>query len=79
LLKRYVGQHSPVQVVIAGNDFGFVETGDAIAVPDELANSVAWPESNWSDEATPQADEAPQITDSADNEPPANELEEGDN
>lgn len=56
MLKRYMGQESPVRVVIAGHDFGVVETGDAIAVPDDLVNAVAWPEANWSD-GVPSKDE----------------------
>jgi len=55
MLKRYVGQFSPVTVVIAGEDFGLVETGDTIVVPDDLANSVAWAEENWAD-GTPAKD-----------------------
>ena len=51
MLKRYIGHQSPVSVVIGGEDFGYVETGEAIAVPDDLANSVVWPEENWEDGA----------------------------
>ncbi|MGH7239682.1 MAG: hypothetical protein ACREHG_06405 [Candidatus Saccharimonadales bacterium] len=51
MLKRYIGNISPAKIRIAGQDFGVVETGDAIVVPDELANSVAWPEYNWQDGA----------------------------
>ena len=51
MLKRYIGHQTPVSVVIGGEDFGFVETGEAIAVPDDLANSVIWPEENWEDGA----------------------------
>ena len=49
MLKTYIGPHSPARVVIAGEDFGYVENGDSIAVDDELAESVAWPEDNWKD------------------------------
>lgn len=51
MLKRYIGRTSPARIVIAGREFGVVETGDSIPVPDDLANSVAWPESNWEDGA----------------------------
>jgi hypothetical protein len=51
MLKRYMGVVSPAKIRIAGHDFGVVETGDAIVVPDDLANSVAWPEANWVDGA----------------------------
>jgi hypothetical protein len=47
MLKRYIGHQSPVSVVLGGEDFGYVETGDSIAVPDDLANSLSWPEENW--------------------------------
>lgn len=47
MLKRYIGHQSPVSVVVGGEDFGYVETGDSIVVPDDLANSVSWPEENW--------------------------------
>jgi hypothetical protein len=47
MLKRYMGEISPAKIKIAGRDFGVVETGDAIVIPDDLANSVAWPEANW--------------------------------
>ena len=50
MLKRYINEDvSPAQIRIAGQDFGTVETGDAIVVPNDLANSVAWPEGNWED------------------------------
>lgn len=49
MLKTYIGDLSPVSVVVGGQDFGAVETGDSIVVPDDLANSVAWPEANWAD------------------------------
>lgn len=51
MLKRYVGHQSPVSVVIGGEDFGYVETGESIAVDDELAKTVVWPEENWEDGA----------------------------
>jgi hypothetical protein len=51
MLKRYIGHQSPVSIVLNGEDFGYVETGDSIAVPDELANSLSWPEDNWADGA----------------------------
>lgn len=57
MLKRYMGPESPVRVVIAGHDFGFVKTGEAIAVPDDLANSVAWPERNWASGTPAQTDD----------------------
>ena len=49
MLKTYIGPHSPARVVVGGEDFGFVEYGESIAVDDELANSVAWPEEHWQD------------------------------
>jgi len=49
MLKRYVGSADEVEVVVAGVSFGLVNNGDAIPVPDELANSVSWPEDNWED------------------------------
>jgi hypothetical protein len=51
MLKRYIGHQSPVSVILGGEDFGYVETGDSIAVPDDLANSLSWPEENWADGA----------------------------
>lgn len=57
MLKRYIGEISPALIRIAGHDFGQVETGDAIVVSDDLANSVAWPESNWADGAPKKIDE----------------------
>ena len=48
-LKRYIGPHDSVTVSVAGNDFGMVEHGSSLAVPDELAESVAWPEDHWED------------------------------
>jgi len=58
MLKRYIGHQSPVSVVVGGQDFGYVETGDQIVVPDDLADSVTWPEENWADgdsKPTPRA------------------------
>lgn len=57
MLKRYVGSISPAKIRVAGHDFGVVEYGDAIVVPDDLVNSVAWPEANWADGATPKKDD----------------------
>jgi len=57
MLKRYVGRVSPARIVIGGRDFGTVETGDSIVVPDDLANSVAWPEGNWADGAPKKSKE----------------------
>jgi hypothetical protein len=57
MLKRYMGEISPAKIRIAGQDFGVVETGDAIVVPDDLANSVAWPEANWTDGAPSKDDD----------------------
>jgi hypothetical protein len=51
MLKRYIGHQSPVSIVLNGEDFGYVETGDSVAVPDDLANSLSWPEANWEDGA----------------------------
>jgi hypothetical protein len=47
MLKQYIGHQSPVSVVLGGEDFGYVETGDSIVVPDDLANSLSWSEENW--------------------------------
>lgn len=51
MLKLYIGHQSPVSVILGGEDFGYVETGDSIVVPDDLANSLSWPEENWADGA----------------------------
>lgn len=51
MLKRYVGHQSPVSVILGGEDFGYVETGDSIVVPDDLADALSWPEENWEDGA----------------------------
>jgi hypothetical protein len=51
MLKRYIGHQSPVEVVIGGENFGTVETGDQIVVPDDLADSISWSEDNWEDGA----------------------------
>lgn len=53
MLKRYMGRVSPARIVIAGQEFGVVETGDAIVVPDDVANSVDWPEENWAADNAP--------------------------
>lgn len=49
MLKRYIGPIDEVSVIIAGQDFGLVKTGQAIPVPDEIANSVSWGDANWED------------------------------
>lgn len=49
MLKRYIGHQSPVSVVLGGEDFGYVETGDSIVVPDDLAKTISWPDTNWED------------------------------
>ena len=49
MLKRYIGSIQEVSVVIAGKDYGVVNTGDSIPVPDDIAASVSWPETNWED------------------------------
>jgi hypothetical protein len=50
MIKTYRGPFvEGVDVVVAGESFGLVKPGESIAVPDELAEQVAWPESNWSD------------------------------
>lgn len=50
-LKRYTGPFPAVEVRIAGEDFGKVAKGDAIAVPDDLANQVVWQDDLWEDGA----------------------------
>lgn len=45
-LMRYVGPLEEARISIAGNDFGTVKPGEALAVPDELAESVGWSE-HW--------------------------------
>jgi hypothetical protein len=52
MLKQYIGHQSPVSVILGGEDFGYVETGDSIVVPDDLANSLSWSEENWADGAS---------------------------
>jgi len=47
MLKTYIGPHDEVQVVIAGEDYGYVAHGETIVVDDDLANSVAWSEDLW--------------------------------
>jgi hypothetical protein len=49
MLKRYIGPIDEVTVTIAGQDYGMVKSGDAIPIPDDVADSVSWPESNWED------------------------------
>jgi len=49
MLKRYIGSQPEVAVMIRGTSFGAVKTGEAIPIPDDIANSVAWPEANWED------------------------------
>lgn len=49
MLKTYIGHVSPATIVINGEEFGALETGESIVVDDDLANSVAWPEENWQD------------------------------
>lgn len=49
MLKRYIGPIDEVSVTIAGQDYGVVKSGDAIPIPDDVADSVSWPESNWED------------------------------
>lgn len=48
MLKRYVGPYPEVSVSVAGNDFGTVKNGEALVIPDELAESVGWSE-HWED------------------------------
>lgn len=57
MLKRYIG-NDEVTVTLAGQDFGTVNTGDSIPVPDELANSLSWPESLWEDVSSPKTDKS---------------------
>jgi len=49
MLKRYIGSQPEVEVIIRGTSFGALKTGEAIPVPDDIANSVSWPEANWED------------------------------
>lgn len=49
MLKRYIGPIDEVTVTIAGTDYGKVKSGEAIPIPDDVVDSVAWPESNWED------------------------------
>lgn len=46
MLMRYVGPLEEARISVAGNDFGTIKRGEAIVVPDELANSVEWSE-HW--------------------------------
>ena len=50
MLKRYIGSVPEVEVVVAGNSYGAVKTGEAIAIPDDVANAASWPEENWEDD-----------------------------
>jgi hypothetical protein len=50
-LKRYVGPDSEVSVVVAGREMGIVKNGEAIVVPDELAELVVWQDQLWEDGA----------------------------
>lgn len=67
MLKTYIGPRRSVRIVIAGEDYGCAEQGQAIVVPDDVANSVAWPEGNWRDGAPDKA-----------NQPDNNDASEGD-
>lgn len=49
MLKRYIGPYDQVSVAVAGNDFGTVKNGEALVVPDVLAESVEWAPENWED------------------------------
>lgn len=52
--KRFIGPE-PHEVTVAGRDFGTVEPGDVLEVPDELVKptkdwpGVVFPESLWED------------------------------
>lgn len=59
MLKRYVGPHDEVRVVVAGTELGFVKQGESIAVPDEVAASTEWPSELWQDGAPAKQDGAP--------------------
>jgi hypothetical protein len=50
-LKKYVGPQEAVKLTVAGVEFGVVEKGGSVAVPDELANSVGWSADLWEDGA----------------------------
>jgi hypothetical protein len=66
-LKRYIGPFPAVEVRVAGHDYGVVERGAAIAVPDELADQVIWQDENWEDGAAKAAAEKPVNNKPADN------------
>lgn len=50
-LKRYIGPADAVEVRLMGEDYGRVEHGEALSVPDEVAEKLAWPAENWEDAA----------------------------
>lgn len=51
-LKRYIGRISPAKVRLDGEDYDLIETGEKLAVPDELAARLSWPAANWEDAET---------------------------
>jgi hypothetical protein len=50
MLKRYIGPDDEVRVVVAGTEIGVVKKGEAIAISDDVANTVVWPDELWSDD-----------------------------
>ena len=49
MLKRYIGPLDEVTVIIQGQDVGTVGQGEAIPIPDELVDTVAWDNGLWED------------------------------
>ena len=47
-VKRYLGPEASVLLRVAGNEIGLVEQGEAIFVPDELAELTVW-QDFWED------------------------------
>ena len=51
MLKRYIGPFDEVSVTVAGTEIGIVKRDEAIAIPDDLANSFEWAPELWADGA----------------------------
>ena len=55
-LKRYIGPWPEVDVRIAGIDYGRIEKGASVAVPDDLAEGIYWQPELWEDGADKPVD-----------------------
>jgi hypothetical protein len=49
MLKKYIGKNSPIDLKLAGEDFGQLDTGQKIAIDDELASQFLWSPRLWED------------------------------